>query len=217
MTIVGAMRSARLVRDTRGLALVEFALVLPVMITLVFYGIELANYTLTRQRISQLALQVADNGSRIGIQEILRNRPITETQINDLFTGAALQGGTVDMRGKGRIILSGLTVNSGGGQWIQWQRCYGAMAFASHYGRQGEGAQGSGFKGMGPEANRVTATSTGAVVFAEVAVTYSPIISTMWAPSPTISEIASFAVRDDRDTSGTGIQNDENVPVSTCP
>lgn len=91
------------------------------------------------------------------------------------------------------------------------------MAFASHYGRQGEGAQGSGFKGMGPEANRVTATSTGAVVFAEVAVTYSPIISTMWAPSPTISEIASFAVRDDRDTSGTGIQNDEKVPVSTCP
>lgn len=115
MTIVGFMRSARLVRDMRGLALVEFALVLPVMITLVFYGIELANYTLTRQRISQLALQVADNGSRIGIQEILRNRPITETQINDLFTGAALQGGTVDMRGKGRIILSGLTVNSGGG------------------------------------------------------------------------------------------------------
>jgi len=39
----------------------------------------------------------------------------------------------------------------------------------------------------------------------------------MWAPSPTISEIASFAVRDDRDTSGTGIQNDEKVPVSTCP
>lgn len=203
-------------RDQAGLALVEFTLVLPVLITLVFYGLELANYTLTKQRVSQLALQVADNASRIGVQEVLRNRPITETQINDLFTGAGLQGGNINIEDKGRIILSGLTVNSDTGQWIQWQRCYGKMAFASHYGSQGTGSSGKGFTGMGPSGAKVTATSTGPVVFAELAVTYSPIISSLWAPSTIISEIAAFAVRDDRDTSGSGIQNDEKVPVSSC-
>jgi hypothetical protein len=205
-----------LARDRRGMAVIEFALVLPVMLALIFYGLEIANYALARQRVSQLALQVADNASRIGVQEVLRNRPITEQQINDLFTGGALQGGSLDMRTKGRIILSGLTVNSSGGQWIQWQRCFGAMPFASHYGNQGTGASGSAFKGMGPASAQVLATATGPVVFAELAVAYTPIISTSWAPSTTISEIASFAVRDDRDTSGSGIRNDEKVPVSTC-
>lgn len=205
----------RFIGDRRGLALTEFALVLPVLITLIFYGIELANYTLARQRVSQLALQVADNASRIGVQEVLRNRPITESQINDLFTGAALQGAPIDMKGKGRIILSGLIVNSNGGQWLQWQRCFGSMTFASHYGREGDGKSGTAFPGMGPASNRVIAVTNGPVVFAELAVAYTPIVSARWAPSTTISEIASFAVRDDRDTTGSGIQND--ATASGCP
>ena len=216
MTAFRPVRWASVISDRKGVALLEFAIVLPVLITLVFYGIELANYTLARQRVSQLALQVADNGSRIGVQEVLRNRPITELQINDLFTGANLQGGGMDVKTKGRIILSGLTVNSSGGQWIQWQRCFGSMAFASHYGNQGDGATGKGFKGMGKSGAEITATSTAPVIFAEIAVTYSPIISASWAPSTTISEIASFAVRDDRDTSGSGILNDEDATVSSC-
>jgi hypothetical protein len=209
-------RSTSVFGNRQGLALPEFAIVLPVLTVLIFYGSELANYALTRQRVSQLALQVADNASRIGVQEVLRNRPITEQQINDLFVGAALQGGSVDVKNNGRIILSGLTVNSSGGQWIQWQRCSGSMPFSSHYGSQGDGASGSSLKGMGPGTTKITASKTGPVVFAEVAVKYTPIISTSWAPSSNISEIASFAVRDDRDTSGTGIRNDEKVTVSDC-
>jgi len=214
---IEAVRGTRsLLHDRSGLALIEFAFVAPVLVILIFYGSELANYAITRQRVSQLALQVADNASRIGVQEVLRNRPITERQINDLFTGAALQSGDIDIRNKGRIILSGLTVNSAGGQWIQWQRCFGALSFPSHYGAQGNGSTGTAVKGIGPATRQVSATATGPVVFAELAVTYSPIISAAWAPSTTITEIASFAVRDDRDTSGTGIQNDEKVVASTC-
>jgi len=217
MTRARRRRWTRILGDRRGLALTEFAIVLPVMITLICYGLELANYALMRQRVSQLALQVADNASRIGVQEVLRNRPITERQINDLFTGAALQGGTLDVKTRGRIILSGLTMNADKGQWIQWQRCYGALPFASTYGKQGDGASGTALTGIGPATRKVVATATGPVVFAEVAATYVPIISAAWSPSGTMSEIASFAVRDDRDTSGTGIQNDDHDPVATCP
>lgn len=206
----------RLTKDTRGLALLEFALALPVLVVLIMGGAEIANYTITRQRVSQLALQIADNASRIGDQSVLRNRPISERQINDLFTGANLQAGSLDLARQGRVFLSGLTVNAQNGQWLQWQRCYGALGATSHYGVQGDGASGTSFPGMGPPSAKVLATASGPVVFAEVAVTYKPVISSKWVPSGAIIEIAALAVRDDRDTSGSGIQNNEHAAVSSC-
>lgn len=202
--------------DRRGIALIEFAIVLPVLVVLIMGGAEIANYTIARQRVSQLALQIADNASRIGDQAVLRNRPISEKQINDLFVGAQLQGGNLDLLRQGRIIVSGLTVNAQGGQWLQWQRCYGNFVAASHYGQQGDGTSGTSFPGMGPAASRVVATATSPVVFVEIAVRYTPVISAAWTPQRTITEIAALAVRDDRDTSGSGVQNSENAAVATC-
>ena len=49
-----------------GLAMVEFAAVLPFGLILCLTGAELTNYATTRMRISQLALHVADHVSRIG-------------------------------------------------------------------------------------------------------------------------------------------------------
>lgn len=214
------MRLRRLARaiatDTSGLALIEFAFVLPVLTLLILYGVETANYMMAQQRVSQLALQVADNASRIGTQSVLRNRPITEAQINDLLVGAQLQAGSLDLAHKGRVILSGVTVNSSGGQWLQWQRCTGAPTFPSHYGAQNDGENGTSYPGIGPANARVLATTTAPVVFAEVAVDYTPVISRSWAPGTRFTEIAALAVRDDRDTTAPGVRNDEGAPVSGC-
>ena len=43
-----------------------FALMLPVFMTLSMTGAELTNYITTKMRISQLALQLADDAARIG-------------------------------------------------------------------------------------------------------------------------------------------------------
>jgi len=206
----------RLRQDERALALLEFAFALPVLIILIMGGAEIANYTVTRQRVSQLALQIADNASRIGDQSVLRNRPISEKQINDLFIGAGLQAGNLDLVHQGRVFLSGITLNGQGGQWLQWQRCYGSLRATSHYGVQGSGSTGTNFPGIGPASARVLATANGPVVFVEVALAYKPVISARWAPAGVITEIASFAVRDDRDTTGTGVQNNEGVAASSC-
>lgn len=200
--------------DDRGLAAVEFAICLPVLLTLLLYGIEMTNYAITRQRVSQLALQIADNASRIGSQEVLRNRPITEAQINDLFVGANLQSGALDASTNGRVILSSLELNPDKGQWIHWQRCFGALSFASRYGKQGDGVSGTGFPGMGPEDARIQAAKNIPVNFVEIGFTYVPIISAQWAPAETIHEIAALAVRDERDLSQ--IYNSEHEPVATC-
>ena len=56
--IFGAGR--RLRQDTSGLALLEFAFILPVVLTMSLTGAELTNYITTKMRVGQLALQLAD-------------------------------------------------------------------------------------------------------------------------------------------------------------
>ncbi|ODP38649.1 TadE/TadG family type IV pilus assembly protein [Sphingomonas turrisvirgatae] len=203
-----------LLHDRRAVAIVEFALCVPVLLVLVLYGIELANYLIVRQRVSQLALQVADNASRIGVESVMTSVPITETQINDLLLGAKLQSAALDVERNGTIILSSLETNSGGGQWIHWQRCFGAANYPSSYGKEGDGKNGNAFKGMGRPGELVVATDKVPVMFVEVAYTYTPAISKTFAPQETVRESAALAVRDDRDLSK--VYNPGNEEIAIC-
>ena len=63
-------------RDRSGLALLEFAFLVPILITLSLTGAELTNYITTKMRISQLALRLADDAARIG----------TGTPLNDHYS-----------------------------------------------------------------------------------------------------------------------------------
>lgn len=198
-----------------GIAIVEFALTLPLLTLLSTTGIEYANYFVTRKQIGEIAAAVADNASRMGAQSSLSNKPVSEAEVNDLFTGASLQGGTrLNLAGNARIILSSLEQNSSGGQWIHWQRCFGAKAHTSTYGTQGDGATGTSFPGMGPSTSRVTASASTAVMFVEIAYTYRPVIGIIPLPLQDMVETASFNVRDDRDLSG--VYSSPGVTASTC-
>lgn len=207
-------RRSALLRDKRAVAVVEFALCVPVLLVLVLYGIETANYLIVRQRVSQLALQVADNASRIGVESVLTNVPITETQINDLMLGAKLQSAALDVEHNGTIILSSLETNSSGGQWIHWQRCFGAGGHSSSYGKEGDGKTGNAFKGMGRSGELVIATDDVPVMFVEIAFDYTPAISSKIAPQQTIRESAALAVRDDRDLAA--VYNPANEVIARC-
>ena len=54
----------RLGRDQRGAALMEFAFTAPLVLALGLYGVEMGNQALTHMRLSQIALNLADNASR---------------------------------------------------------------------------------------------------------------------------------------------------------
>ncbi|MES2700001.1 MAG: hypothetical protein V4647_10365 [Pseudomonadota bacterium] len=84
-------------------------------------------------QINQLAVQVADNASRIGDESMLQDRRIYECDIQDLFYGAEVQAGDpMDLYGRGRIIISSLEVVDGtNNQYIHWQRCMGERAVNS--------------------------------------------------------------------------------------
>ena len=209
-------RSARrLARDRGGIAMIEFALVFPLFLLFMLGAVELTNFITVKLRVSQLALQIADNAARIGAGSPLAAKQISEADINDLFTGAQLASTQLDLLKNGRVILSDLepqaNPNTAGRYKIVWQRCFGTRtAYASSYGRQGD----QNLTGIGPAGRQATAQDDNATMFVEVRYRYAPIISTSWTPVFDLREIASMAVRDRRDL--TRVYNNERVAAATC-
>jgi len=208
-------RLRSLLRNRSGVAMTEFALGAPFLLTAGLWGAEEANYALVNMKVSQIAEHIADNGSRVGDTSTLQNRKIYESDINDVIYGAQVQGGKLNLYDHGRVIISSLEVEQGSdNQYIHWQRCRGTKNYAPQYGSEGENL---GTTGMGPAGEQVLAQTGDAVIFVEVSYTYQPLVSAQFLGSLDITSIASFTVRDNRDLSEI-YQRDAGSPdpVQTC-
>lgn len=223
LLILEAMRIwDRAVHDQRGVALIEFAIVTPVLLLLGLGGLELANYVSANLRLSQIAMTVADNAGRV-------RTSIDEADVNELMIGAKRIGEPIGFAANGRIILSDLeqrtNVTGGAGaittanpngyrQWIRWQRCAGALNAASSYGLpldvngtavtdigstvnddHGAVETKSLILGMGPSTNMISASAGTAVMVAEVVYVYQPIVPINYLGNLTIRRLQAFNVR----------------------
>lgn len=195
----------KLARDRRGVAMVEFALALPIFVPIAMYSVEMSNFALTQLKISQSTLNLADNASRVGVDTGLSTVELREVDLNDVFQGARLQAGRLDITTNGRITVSSLEQNAAGGQIIHWQRCVGlksGVGYDSSYGAEGAGTvAGDGFVGMGDAGSMVTAPPNSAVIFVEINYEYKPLITTYFLGNTHLHSIASMIVRDKRDLS----------------
>lgn len=206
----------RLARNTSGIAMVEFAFTAPILLSMGLIGAETAYFAITHMRISQAAMQVADNAARIGEMEMLVARRVFERDVNDVFVGAEKYGQDFRLFQHGRVILSSLERNAVGGQTIRWQRCRGAKVFNSSFGVEGVGANNTAFQGMGPATNRIQATAGTAVMFVEVAYDYQALTPFSAFGNQEIRYTAAFNIRDDRDITA-GISNtNPAAPVARC-
>ena len=203
-----------LVHDRRGIALIEFALILPLFLLLIMGLIELCSYTLQKQRISQIALQLADNAGRLGASDFRGPQKLTEAQINDVLLGGSVAGEKIDLARKGRIILSSLELNASKGQWIHWQRCKGGLVHPSSFGNENDGENGNGFPGMGRSGTKIVAEPDHPVMFVEVAYQWRPITPLAIVPATVMIETASMPVRGERDLSE--LQNGAGVSIARC-
>lgn len=205
--------------DIGGLAMVEFAFAAPILLTLSLTGAELTHYITTKMRMSQLALHLADNAARIGSGSQLSAKRISEADINDLLTGAGLQGGELDLYEHGRVIISSLepmaNPNEDGTYRIRWQRCRGEKtAHESTYGEAGD----TDLDGMGIAGRQAIAPENGVTMFVEIYYEYQPLLGDHLAPSTSMVEIGSMMVRDRRDTVGgnEGVYPVAGVAPSNC-
>lgn len=219
MTRIGRL-ARRLLAATGGVAMTEFALAAPLLMAAGLYGAETTWLTIIHMRVNQTALKIADDASRIGEISALENRKIYESDINDLLYGAHLETGTLEFFANGRVIISSLEVvpeSEPEQQYIHWQRCKGRMDWPSSYGNEGAGLGGSGFDGMGPAENRITAMKDDAVMFVEVAYNYQPLFGELFVTNRLITAYAAFNVRDSRDLAEIYQRDALNPdPVASC-
>ena len=209
----------RLAVSRSGVAATEFAIVLPFLLGVGLMGLEVANRTIVQMQVSQLASHIADNASRIGDTSTLQNRKIYESDLNDLFRGAEIQGGArIGLFENGRVIISSLEVvpDTEDEQYIHWQRCLGAKNHTSSDGVEGDGLDG-GLPGMGPAGEEVWAFPDEAVIFVEIVYDYQSVVGETFGFSGEVTATASFTVRDDRDLTQI-YQRDpgDPDPVASC-
>lgn len=208
----------RLQQDRRGLAMLEFALSAPLVIALGCYGIEMSNLALVNMRVSQIALNLADNASRVGAYSNLATQQLREVDINDILQAARYQGTGINLTANGRITVTSLenvaqSYDTQPVQRVHWQRCLGAKS-------------GSGFDGQFKANVTTTAGSTSSVndkgydlaggitdngtapisapggagvMYVEINYRTTPMFGTWLSAPQNIHYIASFVVRDRRD------------------
>ena len=210
-------RLKRLRRDNRGLALIEFAISLPVFLGLGMFGIELANYAVTSMNVSQISLTIADNAARMGqTSSSSTTKTIYRSDVNSIFAGAAKQGENIDLTGHGRVVLSSLeTVPDLDRQVIHWQRCTGSGAYESRYGPEFTNeVTDPSFVGMGPTGREIRAPIGDAVMYVEVFYEYQGLFGDMFLGNRLIRHEAAFPIRDDRNLEP-GVA-DDGAPDPVC-
>lgn len=190
----------------------EMAFTFPILLLMIFGGLEIAQMAMTHMRLSQIAISVADNAGRV-------RTGIDESNIYEVFSGGNLIGKALSFEEKGRIVLSSLEPNgkpdSREGQTINWQRCFGSLDVSSRYGAEGDGANDNSLEeGLGKDGNKIQSADGTAVMFVEVTYHYTPLVSGIpgWGPQLIRYESA-FNVRE---RTNQDITNVQNLPVKRC-
>lgn len=163
----------RFAADQAGLAFMEFALLLPILMMLLLGGIELVNVALTHQQLSRMATQTADLAARY-------RSSIDETDIVTLFDATSLSHDLPAFDERGRIVLHSIVNNNNGGHWIRWQRCSGGLNYESSYGSAEDGSINDGDPTNDddiPEVDGMVVLWPNTVLFAEVVYDYEPLFS----------------------------------------
>ncbi len=193
---------AALLRDTQAVSVLEFALVLPLFMTLGMYGAEIAWLNATALEVSQVAVSMADNASRIGQTDNSGVTPtISSADVESVLNGALEEGSSANLEENGRVILSSLEGHPvTGKQYIHWQQCKGKGKQQSKRGKADPtgGLLSSITNGLLMGGKTIKAPNGSAVMVAEVWYEYKGLFGTLFIDKITIHEEAAVIARDDR-------------------
>jgi Flp pilus assembly protein TadG len=170
----------RCIGDRQGIAVVEFALALPVLMTL-FYGvIEITRYILIAQKVEKLAHSVADVTAQ--------SQTVSLASLDQVMAAASDIMSPYNLSTNGRIIVSSLYRAAGvAGASVSWRYTGGgSLTAASNLGALGTTpSMPAGF----------TFEERENVIAAEVFYQFSPLISNQFFGTTTIYRVAFYKPR----------------------
>lgn len=158
-------RLRRFAGGEHGLAAIEFALVVPVMVLLVLGCFEVPRYVLIYQKMARASAGVADLVAQA-------DEPLLKNQLDDIFIAGRTMMEPYDLAANGRMIVSSINNPGGAGVTITWQRPSGTVTTASKLGGAGANPSGAMPAGLPPGSNEE-------VLAAEVYFNYVPIFQTL--------------------------------------
>lgn len=209
-----------LFRSTSGASAIEFALTLPLLLTLCFFGTEIAYESSVNMEMSQIALSASDNASRLEQTNNSAVSPtVTEADVASVMNGVLKQGAAFGFQTNGRLILTSLeTDSSTGKQYIHWQRCTGNLSVQSAYGNDTthNGLTGAAITGLGSGSTKVSAPAASnvqAVMFVELYYNYNGLFGTWFMPQQRFRHEAAFITRDSRNLSA-GLTGTKTTPCT---
>lgn len=213
---------SRLGRSESGVSAVEFALLLPVIMSMGMGGIEIASMFVANLQVNALALSVADNASRMEQTTNTTVTPtVTENDLNSIMKGAMLEGSGINIQTFGKVIVSSLERDPATGkQYIHWQRCGGSLTASSAYGNAttNNGLNGAVLTGMGSGATQVTAAAGSAVMFVEVTYRYNGVFGTIFTQPFNMKSEGAYLIRDIRNLGTAGSNPITGTSTGwTCP
>jgi Flp pilus assembly protein TadG len=161
--------------DCSGIALLEFALALPIFVGLTMVGMETVNLAYASQKVGDVATLTTDQIARIRIG-------ISEGDITESLNGIKDIGSTMGFAANGRIIVSSVQpiLDSAG-------------TVTSSYGAAGASL---GVAGIGPSGRKIAAGPNDEVIFVEVVYAYQPLISNSFLGARTLRSITGMTVRE---------------------
>ncbi|VXC46864.1 conserved hypothetical protein [Sphingomonas sp. T1] len=199
MTRIDSTARPGVLADTRGLAMIEFAIVAPFLLTLGLAGAELTHMSIAKMRVNQIATTASDNVARV-------RDSINEADVNEVLLSPKLLGTDIDFADNGRVVISSVEPNgqtgTKAGQWIRWQRCTGALntsASQPAYGLQDKGKADASLQYMGLPSRKIAAAPGTALIFIEVTYKYQPLVSQRFFGAPVLRAEAVYNVRERND------------------
>lgn len=113
------------IRNHRGVAMAEFALMLPVLMLLTAGSFEVARYALMTQKLDRIAATLSDLIARSNVENI------TETEISNIINSALYMAQPFDIAGENMIILTSVQGRAGEAPEILSQRVSGSIPSTS--------------------------------------------------------------------------------------
>jgi Flp pilus assembly protein TadG len=176
-----AGRWVALGHDRRGVALLETALVIPVLIVMLLGGYEVARYALLQQKLTRTVISTADL--------VTQGETISAPELDSILSAASFMMQPFADESAQNIIVTSITATSAGVPKIDWQRPGGGSltGVASKLGTT------VGATATLPTGFTVAANTN--AIFAEIFYQFSPTFAADIVPPQTLYQLAVFRPR----------------------